>query len=120
MGQCFTPHDTGVAVCLAPQESQAFKSMRSRKIYEWFLSKAQAEPEYQANFKEVFPPTGDVTHLNMALAIAEMKCGVAPKTIWQVTPATLSDYPHSHEPRSKHHHRPAADAKNQRLGIGDR
>lgn len=69
-GQCFTPEDTGIEVCLEPLESQAYKSMRSRKIYEGFLPKVQAEPGYRAKFKEVFPPNGAVTHVNMALAIA--------------------------------------------------
>ena len=69
-GQCFTPEDTKAEVCLAPLESQAFKSMRSRKIYEGFMPKVAAEPGYQQMFKEAFPPDGAVTHANMARAIA--------------------------------------------------
>ncbi len=69
-GQCLTAKDTGVETCLAPLEAQAFKSMRSRKIYEGFLPKVQAEPTYREMFKKAFPPNGEVTHLNMALAIA--------------------------------------------------
>lgn len=69
-GQCFTPEDTGVEVCLEPLESQAYKSMRSRKIYEGFMPKVKSEAAYLALFKEVYPPDGAVTHLNMALAIA--------------------------------------------------
>ncbi|WP_299850276.1 cytochrome c peroxidase [uncultured Roseovarius sp.] len=69
-GQCFTPEDTNTEVCLEPLESQAFKSMRSRKIYDGFLPKVKAEPAYQDMFKQAFPPNGEVTHLNMALAIA--------------------------------------------------
>lgn len=69
-GQCFTPEDTGVETCLAPLESQAFKSMRSRKVYEGFLPKVKAEPAYQEMFARAFPPHGTVTHLNMALAVA--------------------------------------------------
>ena len=33
-GQCFVPEDTKEKVCLPPLESQAFKSMRSRKVYD--------------------------------------------------------------------------------------
>lgn len=69
-GQCFTPEDTGKEVCLEPLESQAFKSMRSRKIYDGFMPKVKAEPAYRAMFKAAFPPDGAITHLNMALAIA--------------------------------------------------
>lgn len=69
-GQCFTPEDSGTETCLEPLESQAFKSMRSRKVYEGFLPKVMAEPAYLAMFKQAFPPNGEVTHLNMALAIA--------------------------------------------------
>ena len=69
-GQCFTAEDTKEKVCLAPLESQAFKSMRSRKIYKGFLPKVKAEPEYQRMFKEAFPPNGEITHINMARAIA--------------------------------------------------
>ncbi|MEM9524035.1 MAG: cytochrome c peroxidase [Pseudomonadota bacterium] len=69
-GQCFTPEDTGIEVCLEPLESQAFKSMRSRKVYEGFLPKVKAEPAYLEMFKRAFPPNGEITHLNMALAVA--------------------------------------------------
>lgn len=68
-GQCFTPEDTKEEVCLAPLESQAFKSMRSRKIYEGFMPKVKKEPAYQAMFKKAFPPNGEITHVNMARAI---------------------------------------------------
>lgn len=69
-GQCFTPEDTKAEVCFAPLESQAFKSMRSRKIYEGFLPKVAAEPDYQRMFEDAFPPDGAITHVNMAKAIA--------------------------------------------------
>ncbi len=69
-GQCLTAEDTGVETCLQPLEAQAFKSMRSRKIHEGFLPKVKAQPAYQAMFKKAFPPNGEITHLNMALAIA--------------------------------------------------
>ena len=69
-GQCLTAKDTRVETCLAPLEVQAFKSMRSRKIYEGFLPKVTAEAAYREMFKQAFPPNGDITHLNMALAIA--------------------------------------------------
>ena len=68
-GQCFTPEDTKEKVCLAPLESQAFKSMLSRKVYEGFLPKVKAEPAYQTMFKSAFPPDGAITHVNMARAI---------------------------------------------------
>ncbi len=44
--------------------------MRSRKIYEGFMPKVGAEPEYQRMFQEAFPPDGAITHVNMARAIA--------------------------------------------------
>lgn len=69
-GQCFTPKDTGEEVCLESLESQAFKSTRSRKIYDGFMPKVKAEPAYLDMFKAAFPPNGEVTHLNIALAIA--------------------------------------------------
>ena len=69
-GQCFTPEDTNTEVCLSPLESQAFKSMRSRNVYEGFLPKVTAEPDYQRMFKDAFPPDGAITHVNMARAIA--------------------------------------------------
>ncbi len=69
-GQCLTAKDTGVETCLQPLEAQAFKSMRSRKIHEGFLPKVKAEPVYREMFKKAFPPNGEVTHLNMALAVA--------------------------------------------------
>lgn len=68
-GQCFVPDDTGVEVCLAPLESQAYKSMLSRGVYEGFLPKVAAEPRYQEMFAAAFDD-GAITHLNMALAIA--------------------------------------------------
>ncbi len=69
-GQCLTAEDTGIETCLEPLEAQAFKSMRSRKVYKGFLPKVKAEPAYQEMFKQAFPPKGEVTHLNLALAIA--------------------------------------------------
>lgn len=69
-GQCFTAKDTGEDVCLAPLESQAFKSMRSRKIYRGFLPKVQQDEGYRAMFRAAFPPDGAITHVNMARAIA--------------------------------------------------
>lgn len=69
-GQCFEAEDTSETVCLAPLESQAFKSMRSRKVYEGFLPKVQAEPRYRQMFAAAFPPKGAITHVNMARAIA--------------------------------------------------
>lgn len=68
-GQCFTPEDTKEEVCLGPLESQAYKSMRSRKIYEGFMPKVKVEPAYQKMFKAAFPPDGKITHVNMARAI---------------------------------------------------
>ncbi|MEM7686401.1 MAG: cytochrome-c peroxidase, partial [Pseudomonadota bacterium] len=68
--QCFTAKDTGEDVCLAPLESQAFKSMRSRKIYRGFLPKVQQDEGYRAMFRAAFPPDGAITHVNMARAIA--------------------------------------------------
>lgn len=68
-GQCFEPEDTKEKVCLGPLESQAFKSMLGRKVFEGFMPKVKAEPEYQKMFKEAFPPNGEITHVNMARAI---------------------------------------------------
>lgn len=68
--ECFVPEDTGESVCLAPLESQAFKSMRSRKIYEGFLPKVRAETRYQQMFAAAFPPDGAIAHTNLAWAIA--------------------------------------------------
>ncbi|MEO9874589.1 MAG: cytochrome c peroxidase [Anderseniella sp.] len=69
-GQCLKAEDTGIETCLEPLEAQAFKSTRSRKIYKGFMPKVKAEPAYLEMFKQAFPPKGDVTHLNIALAIA--------------------------------------------------
>ncbi len=69
-GQCFVPEDTKEKVCLPPLESQAFKSMRSRKVYDGFMPKVKAVPAYRDMFAKAFPPNGEITHLNMALAIA--------------------------------------------------
>jgi len=69
-GQCFVPEDTKQEVCLPPLESQAFKSMRSRKVYTGFMAKIRAVPAYRDMFEKAFPPNGEITHLNMALAIA--------------------------------------------------
>ncbi len=69
-GQCLKAEDTGIETCLEPLEAQAFKSTRSRKILKGFLPKVKAEPAYQEMFRQAFPPEGDVTHLNIALAIA--------------------------------------------------
>lgn len=69
-GSCFTPDDTGVEVCLEPLEAQAYKSMRSRNVYEGFLPKVAAEPVYQEMFVAAFPPAGEITHVNIARAIA--------------------------------------------------
>ena len=69
-GQCFVPEDTKVEVCLPPLESQAFKSTRSRKVYDGFLPKVKLIPAYQELFAKAFPPNGEITHVNMALAIA--------------------------------------------------
>lgn len=68
--QCFTPEDTGEHVCLAPLESQAFKSMRSRGVYVGFLPAVQHEPRYREMFRRAFPPDGAITHVTMARAIA--------------------------------------------------
>lgn len=69
-GKCFVPEDTKQKVCLPPLESQAFKSMRSRKVYKGFMAKIKKVKAYQDMFKKAFPPNGEITHLNMALAIA--------------------------------------------------
>ncbi|ETW95354.1 MAG: hypothetical protein ETSY1_30975 [Candidatus Entotheonella factor] len=69
-GQCFVPEDTKQKICLPPLESQAFKSMRSRKVYTGFIPKIKRVKAYQDMFKEAFPPKGEITHVNMALAIA--------------------------------------------------
>jgi cytochrome c peroxidase len=69
-GQCFVPEDTKQKVCLTPLESQAFKSMRSRKVYVGFMPKIKAIQTYRDMFKNAFPPNGKITHVNMARAIA--------------------------------------------------
>ncbi|MGI9335277.1 MAG: cytochrome-c peroxidase [Gammaproteobacteria bacterium] len=69
-GKCFTPQDTQREVCLPPLESQAYKSMRSRKVYEGFLPKVKAVAAYRDMFAAAFPTDGAITHLNMAIAIA--------------------------------------------------
>ncbi len=69
-GQCFIPEDTKEKVCLPPLESQAFKSMRSRKIYTGFMAKIKEIKAYQNMFEKAFPPGGEITHVNMARAIA--------------------------------------------------
>ncbi len=69
-GQCFEPKDTKQKVCLSPLESQAYKSLRSRRVYTGFMAKIKKVKAYQVMFKEAFPPNGEITHVNMALAIA--------------------------------------------------
>ncbi len=69
-GQCFTPEDTKQKVCLPPLESQAFKSMQSRQVYTGFMAKIKKVKAYRDMFKEAFPPPGEITHVNMAIAIA--------------------------------------------------
>ncbi len=69
-GKCFVPEDTKQEVCLPPLENQAFKSMRSRKVYDGFMPKVKAVPAYREMFVKAFPPDGEITHLNMAVAIA--------------------------------------------------
>ena len=69
-GQCFVPKDTQQEICLPPLESQAFKSMRSRKVYDGFMPKIKTVPAYREMFAKAFPPNGEITHVNMALAIA--------------------------------------------------
>ncbi len=69
-GQCFVPDDTKEKVCLPPLESQAFKSPRSRKVYDGFMPKIKAVKAYQEMFAKAFPPNGKITHVNMARAIA--------------------------------------------------
>ncbi len=69
-GQCFVPEDTKEKVCLPPLESQAFKSTRSRSVYDGFMPKIKAVQAYREMFANAFPPNGEVTHVNIALAIA--------------------------------------------------
>ncbi len=69
-GQCFVPEDTKEKVCLPPLESQAFKSMRSRQVYTGFMPKIKAILAYRHMFEKAFPPDGEITHVNMARAIA--------------------------------------------------
>ncbi len=69
-GMCFVPKDTKQEVCLPPLESQAFKSMRSRKVYTSFMPKIKAVRAYRNMFEKAFPPHGEITHVNMARAIA--------------------------------------------------
>ena len=69
-GQCFMPEDTKEQICLPPLESQAFKSMRSRQVYTGFMPKIKKVKAYRDMFKAAFPPHGEITHVNMAFAIA--------------------------------------------------
>lgn len=67
--KCYTPEDTKAEICLPPLEGQAFKSMKKRGVYKTFIPKVKANEEYRTLFSKAFPPNGEITHANMAIAI---------------------------------------------------
>ena len=67
--KCYTPDDTKEKTCLPPLEGQAFKSMKKRGVYTSFIPKIKANQEYRNLFVKAFPPNGEITHANMAIAM---------------------------------------------------
>lgn len=68
-GDCFTPADTKKEVCFPALESQAYKSMIKRKVYDSFIPKIKVIKKYQTMFAAAFPGDGQITHANIAWAI---------------------------------------------------